>query len=90
MNNNDVLLVKESIDEYCNNIYAECLWYMKENNIDYNLTGIDELSLCLKKMDILDSKVLKENNLQMLLKYKNQILDLGNKVGNLVRSKWRG
>lgn len=47
MNNNDSLLVKESIDEYCNNVYAECLTYMKENNIDYNLTGSSILSAWL-------------------------------------------
>lgn len=89
MNNNDALLVKESIDEYCNNTYAECLSYMKENNIDYNLTGNDELSLYLKQIDDLDSKVLKEDNVQILLQYKDQILELGNKIGDLVRAKWK-
>ena len=89
MNNNDSLLVKESIDEYCNNVYAECLTYMKENNIDYNLNGSDELSNYLREMDILDNKILNENDINLLLNYKNQILELGNKVGDIVRKKWR-
>lgn len=80
----DINLLKESISEYTEEIYAMSINYMKKNNIDYHLTGNDILSNKLKDIEILNNEVIKSNNYNRIINLKKEIETISKEIRGII------
>lgn len=80
----DINLIKESICEYTEEIYAMSISYMKENNIDFRLTGDDILTNKLVELDMLKNEVIMCNNYEDIINLKYRIEILSNEIRGII------
>lgn len=80
----DINLIKESICEYTEEMYAICISYMKKNNIDYKLTGNDVLTNMLKELEVLKDKVILCNNYDEIIVLKIKIETLSKEIRGII------
>ena len=84
MNETDVNILKESIYEYCEEIFGICIGYMSKNNIDYNLTGSDELSMLLREVRNIQDNIKNVDSSDTLNKYKDRLIVLNKAVRGVI------
>lgn len=82
--NVDLNLLKESISEYCEEIYAMSINYMKNNNIDFHLTGEDLLTIKLRNLEILKDKVISSDNYDIVISYKKEVEELAKEIRGII------
>lgn len=80
----DISTLKESLNEYAEEIFGICIWYMKDNNIDYNLTGSDELSMLLRKIKNIQNNIENINSFDQLNKFKDRLILLNKQVRGVI------
>ncbi len=80
----DINLIKESICEYIEEMYAICISYMKKNNIDYKLTGNDVLTNKLKELEVLKDEVILCNNYDEIIVLKIKIETLSKEIRGII------
>lgn len=84
MNETDVNVLKESIYEYAEEIFGICIGYMSKNNIDYNLTGNDELSMLLKEVRNIQDNIRNIDSYSELIKFKDKLIMLNKQVRGVI------
>lgn len=80
----DLNLLKESISEYTEEIYAMSINYMRNNNIDYRLTGNDNLSINLKNIELLKEKVINSNDYEIVVNLKKEIEKISKEIRSII------
>ena len=84
MNNEEIAIIKNGLDEYCENTFGMCLPYIKEHDIDYNLTGDDELSVLLRKVNEIQKNIINMNDINVLLKYRTDLFNINKRVSEII------
>ncbi len=84
MNKNDVILIKESINEYCEGIYGECLGYMKKNNINPDLSGCDELSRLLRSISNIQDNIKKVEDIDLLFDFREECFRISKIIRTMI------
>lgn len=85
MNSNDVMILKESMSEYCEEIFGICIGYMTKYNINMDLSGEDELSILLREVKNIQDAILEVDEYAILNKYRKELLTLNSKVRDVIR-----
>lgn len=80
----NINLIKESICEYTEEIYAMSISYMKENDIDFRLTGNDILTNKLVELDMLKNEVIMCNSYDCVINLKYKIEKLSNEIRGII------
>ena len=84
MNEFDISIIKRGLEEYCETTFGMCLSYMKNNNIDYKLTGNDKLTLLLKEVDSIKESINKSDNTTILNSYRTKLFDINKEIRNII------
>lgn len=80
---NELGITKEAICEYINNIIALSYPYMKNNNIPYDFSGMDNLSVSLKLLIDISNKIKHSNNGDEIIRLRSKILELEEGINNI-------
>lgn len=84
MNMNDIILIKECINEYCEGIYGECLEYMKKNNINPDLSGEDELSKLLRRITNIQDAINHVNDIDFLITFRDECFRVSKVIREMI------